>query len=39
MAENKVAGTHSLTLVKLEITLIKKIADMLHSMTILLEHK
>jgi len=39
MAENKGAGTHSLTGVKLQITLMKKIADMLHSMTILLEYK
>jgi hypothetical protein len=39
MAENKGAGTHSLTGVKLEITLTKKIADMLRSMTILMEHK
>jgi len=39
MAENKGAGTHSLTGVKLEITLMKKIADMLYSVTILLESK
>jgi len=39
MAENKRAGTHSLTGVKLEITLMKKNADMLNSVTILMEYK
>jgi hypothetical protein len=39
MAENKGAGTHTLTGVKLEITLMKKTADMLNSVTILMEYK
>jgi len=34
MTENKGAGTHSLTGVQLEITLTKKIAGMLRSVTI-----